>query len=207
MDVAWSLAFANGFLLGAGLIVAIGAQNAFVLRQGLMRRHVFAVAAVCALADAVLIGIGVFGLGTVAAFLPGFERAATFGGAAFLIAYGGFAAQRALRPGGLEAAGDAGAALLPTLAICLGFTLLNPHVYLDTVVLVGSIGTRYEGGARVAYALGAATASVVWFFGLGYGARLLTPVFRRPRAWQVLDAGIAVVMWLLAASLIAEAMR
>ncbi|MBP0573214.1 LysE family transporter, partial [Mycobacterium tuberculosis] len=138
--------------------------------------------------------------------LPGFERAATFGGAAFLFVYGFVAARRAMRPGTLEAAGNGGAGLMPTLAICLGFTFLNPHVYLDTVVLVGSIGTRYDGLARLAYASGAAAASLTWFFGLGYGARLLTPVFRKPAAWRLLDAGIAVIMGLLALTLVRDAL-
>jgi L-lysine exporter family protein LysE/ArgO len=201
MDARTGLAFLNGFLLGAGLIVAIGAQNAFVLRQGLLRSHVFAVALVCTLADAVLIAVGVFGLAGVAVVLPGFEIAARIGGALFLAGYGWLAARRALRPGRLEAAAEARMGLAATLILCLGFTVLNPHVYLDTVVLIGSIGTGYDGAARVAYAAGAAAASAVWFFGLGYGARLLAPLFRTPAAWRLLDAAIAVVMWGIAGSL------
>jgi L-lysine exporter family protein LysE/ArgO len=192
----------TGFLIGLGLIVAIGAQNAFVLRQGLLRRHVLAVTTVCAASDALLIVAGVAGLGTLVQSSPVLIAAATLGGALFLAAYAVKAARRALHPGRLTAgSGDGQAALGPTLAAALAFTFLNPHVYLDTVVLVGSLSARFEGAARVAYAVGAASASAVWFYGLGYGARLLAPLFARPAAWRVLDALIALVMATIAASL------
>jgi L-lysine exporter family protein LysE/ArgO len=193
----------TGFLIGLGLIVAIGAQNAFVLRQGLLRRHVFAVTTVCALSDALLIVAGVAGLGTLVQSSPLLIATATLGGALFLAAYGVKAALRALDPGQLTAdAGAAPAGLGPTLAAALAFTFLNPHVYLDTVVLVGSLSARFEGAARIAYAVGAASASAFWFYGLGYGARLLAPLFARPAAWRVLDALIAVVMASIAGSLV-----
>jgi L-lysine exporter family protein LysE/ArgO len=193
----------TGFLIGLGLIVAIGAQNAFVLRQGLLRRHVFAVTTVCAASDALLIVAGVAGLGTLVQSSPVLIAAATLGGALFLAAYAVKAARRALHPGRLTAgSGDASAGLAPTLAAALAFTFLNPHVYLDTVVLVGSLSARFEGPARAAYAVGAASASALWFYGLGYGARLLAPLFARPAAWRVLDALIALVMAAIAASLL-----
>ena len=193
----------TGFLIGLGLIVAIGAQNAFVLRQGLLRRHVFAVTKVCALADAVLIVAGVAGLGTLVQSSPRLITAATLGGALFLAGYAVKAARRALAPGRLTAGnGAAPGGLGQVLAAALAFTFLNPHVYLDTVVLVGSLSARFEGPARIAYATGACTASALWFYGLGYGARLLAPIFARPAAWRALDGLIAFVMAAIAAGLI-----
>ena len=192
----------EGFLLGLGLIVAIGAQNAFVLRQGLERRHVFAVATVCAVSDAVLIAAGVGGLGTVIRRAPALITAVTVGGAAFLVAYGALSLRRALRPAALKPSDAAGAGLWATLATCLALTFLNPHVYLDTVVLIGAVSARHSGEAAAFFGLGAACASVVWFYGLGYGARLLAPLFARPVAWRILDAAIAVVMWTIAARLL-----
>ena len=193
----------EGFLLGAGLIIAIGAQNAFVLRQGFKRQFVFAVCLVCALSDAALIAAGVAGLGTALSHSPALILAVTLGGALFLAIYGLRAFLRALRPLAMQAeAGEAGT-LAGALAACLAFTFLNPHVYLDTVLLLGSLSARYEGVERVAYGGGAALASFVWFFGLGYGARLLRPLFASPRAWRVLDFGIALVMWAIAAGLLA----
>jgi L-lysine exporter family protein LysE/ArgO len=191
-----------GFLIGLGLIVAIGAQNAFVLRQGLLRRHVFAVTTVCALSDALLIVAGVAGLGTLVQSSPVLIAAATLGGALFLAAYAVKAARRALDPGRLAVGnGEAPAGLGATLAAALAFTFLNPHVYLDTVVLVGALSAQFEGAGRIAYAAGACLASALWFYGLGYGARLLAPIFARPAAWRVLDALIALVMAAIAASL------
>ncbi len=192
----------TGFLIGLGLIVAIGAQNAFVLRQGLLRRHVFAVTTVCAVSDALLIVAGVAGLGTLMQSSTILIAAATLGGTLFLAAYAVKAARRALDPGRLTAQnGDAPGGLGQVLGAALAFTFLNPHVYLDTVVLVGSLSAQFEGSARVAYAAGASAASALWFYGLGYGARLLAPVFARPAAWRVLDALIALVMAAIAASL------
>lgn len=195
----------SGFLLGASLIVAIGAQNAFVLRQGLRQRHVFTVAAICSASDAALIAAGVGGLGTLIAAWPGLLRIATFGGAAFLFAYGTAAFLRAFRPGRLIAANEPEVGLGATIGACLAFTFLNPHVYLDTVVLLGGISAAYAGGARAAFGGGAALASVVWFFGLGYGAKLLAPVFARPAAWRVLDVAIGIIMWAIASVLLRDA--
>ena len=194
--------FLTGFGIGFGLIVAIGAQNAFVLRQGLKREHVFAVAFTCALADAALIALGVAGLGALIEAVPGLLPLVAGGGLLFLLAYGLLALKRAVRPGALDATGGEGPrGLRPVLAACLAFTLLNPHVYLDTVLLVGSLAAPFSGAARWAYGIGAATASFVWFFGLAYGARLLAPLFARPVAWRVLDALIAIVMFAIAGKL------
>jgi L-lysine exporter family protein LysE/ArgO len=193
----------TGFLIGLGLIVAIGAQNAYVLRQGLLRRHVLAITTVCALSDALLILAGVAGLGTWVQSSPALLAVATLSGALFLAIYGGLAARRALRPGVLVAASDAGSRdLAPALAATLGFTFLNPHVYLDTVVLVGSLSAQFRDAAKAAYALGAMSASAVWFYALGFGARLLAPIFARPAAWRALDGLIALVMWTIAVNLV-----
>lgn len=245
-----------GLGLGFSLIVAIGAQNVFVLRQGIRREHVFAVAAVCAASDAILIAVGVSGIGAVMTAVPWLVDVIRWAGAAFLVGYGLLAARRALRPSGavLDAAagepatpaavaepaptpvptsaiqelpgaspaaggtptatrptppelrtrGGAGAGRAPlagVLATCLALTWLNPHVYLDTVFLLGSVANG-QGEGRWWFALGSAVASVVWFFGLAYGARLLGRVLATPRAWRILDAVIAVVMVALGVSLV-----
>lgn len=192
----------QGFGLGAGLIIAIGAQNAFVLRQGLVRRHVFATAGVCAACDVALILLGVAGLGTLISEVWVLAEIARWGGSAFLLFYGALSFRSSLRPGRLEAdrdtpSGDLRAAALTALAL----SLLNPHVYLDTVVLVGSVGAQHPAEERAAFALGASAASVGWFFGLAYGAAWLAPLFRRPAAWRLLDALVGCVMWAIAVSL------
>lgn len=198
-------AFAPGFLLGLSLILAIGAQNAFVLRQGLRGEHVLAVCLACALSDAILIALGVAGFGAAAAAAPWLLPAMRYGGAAFLILYGARSLRAALGGGGALSPADAPRAPLgATLATCLALTWLNPHVYLDTVALIGSISTQYPGRAP-AFAAGAMTASFAFFFALGYGARLLRPLFARPAAWRALDGCIALVMAALAAKLILDA--
>src|SRR3954454_200396 len=196
------LAAASGLALGLGLIVAIGAQNAFVLRQGLRLEHVTAVVAVCAASDLALIAAGVLGAGAALTRVPWLIPAVCFGGAAFPLSYGFLAARRALRPGSLapDAAGVR-TGLAVTVATCLALTWLNPHVYLDTVVLLGSMSSTY-GSHRWEFAAGAGLGSVLWFTGLGFGARLLRPVFARPAAWRVLDAVIALVMAVLGISLV-----
>ena len=192
------LAGASGLGLGLSLIVAIGAQNAFVLRQGLRGEHVGAVVAVCALSDILLIAAGVRGAGAVLAQAPSLVTGVRLAGAAFLLGYGVLAARRALRPAALDASDAGGSTRLgAAVATCLALTWLNPHVYLDTVVLLGSIATAH-GAERWWFAAGAAVASGAWFTSLGYGARLLRPLFARPGAWRVLDGLIAVVMVLLA---------
>ncbi|MFB2533121.1 LysE/ArgO family amino acid transporter [Paracoccus sp. p3-h83] len=194
--------FLTGMMMGLGLIVAIGAQNAFVLRQGLRGEHVFAVALTCALSDAVLIALGVTSFGRIAAWLPWVEPAMRYGGAAFLIWYGLRSLARALRASDaltVQAAGRQ--SLTSVLATCLALTWLNPHVYLDTVVLLGTISTRFP-GQQAAFALGAMAGSFLFFFALAYGARLLRPIFASPRAWRLLEGAIAIVMWTIAARLL-----
>lgn len=193
--------FLPGFFLSLSLILAIGAQNAFVLRQGLRRVHVFWVCLTCATSDAILITGGVAGFGALAQAVPWFEPVMRYGGAAFLLWYGWQNARSALRGGAaLEADGDETQSLRRAILTLLALTWLNPHVYLDTVVLIGSISSQYDD--RVAFGVGAALASFVFFFALGYGARLLAPLFTSPRAWQVLDGIIAVTMWAIALKLL-----
>lgn len=241
-----------GLGLGFSLIIAIGAQNLFVLRQGIRREHVFAVAAICALSDLALIIIGVSGIGAVLQAVPWLVDVIRWAGAAFLVGYGLLAARRAIRPSGAalvaqpqpaepaepavesvtDAAGDAArdsrlsatsvtvatasppvtappvaavaaqrTTLIAAVLTCLALTWLNPHVYLDTVFLLGSVANTH-GDGRWAFAVGAGAASILWFFGLAYGARLLGGVLGSPRAWRVLDAVIAVVMIVLGVMLV-----
>ncbi|MGJ8616964.1 MAG: LysE/ArgO family amino acid transporter [Sulfitobacter sp.] len=193
--------FLPGFVLSLTLILAIGAQNAFVLRQGLRREYVFWVCLTCAVSDALLIAAGVAGFGALAEAVPWFETAMRYGGAGFLIWYGFQNAQSAWRGGvALEAEGNATQSLRRAILTLLALTWLNPHVYLDTVVLLGSISAQYPD--RMAFGTGAVTASFVFFFALGYGARLLSPLFAKPRSWQVLDAIIALTMWAIAIKLL-----
>lgn len=192
----------SGLLLGGSLIVAIGAQNAFILRHGLLRQHVFILCLICALSDAALIGLGVAGLGAIISSSEILIAVVTLGGAAFLAVYAFMAMRRAFSPSALKAAKSGPGSLKAAVLTCLAFTFLNPHVYLDTVLLVGGLSARHEGTARLAFALGAMSASFLWFFGLGYGARVLEPLFARPSAWRVLDGLIALVMALLSASLL-----
>ena len=194
-----------GFGFGLSLIVAIGAQNAFVLRQGLRREHVLAVVLICALSDATLILLGIAGAGAVFELVPGALVVVRYAGAAFLLVYAALAARRAWRPAALEAGKPAvRTSLAAAIATCLALTWLNPHVYLDTVVLLGSVANTH-GDERWWFGLGAVLGSIVWFTALGYGARLLQPVFARPAAWRVLDAVIAVTMVAIAVSLVVGA--
>jgi L-lysine exporter family protein LysE/ArgO len=191
-------ALTTGFGLSLGLIVAIGAQNAFVLRQGLRREHVGAVVMFCAAADALLMAAGVFGMAQALQAMPALATGLTLFGALFLLAYGIKALWRARRPSALSAAAASNrTSLTSALAQTAAFTLLNPHVYLDTVLLVGAIGAQ-QGDARGWFVGGAALASAAWFCSLGYGARWLAPWFAKPRAWQVLDVLIGVTMLALA---------
>jgi L-lysine exporter family protein LysE/ArgO len=194
-----------GLGLGLGLIVAIGAQNAFVLRQGLLGEHVAAVVAICVGSDVALIAAGVAGAGAALTAVPSLITTVRIVGATFLLFYGLLAARRALRPGGTAALRPVEPALrrglAPVVLTCLAFTWLNPHVYLDTVVLLGSVAAD-RGGQRWWFATGAAAASTLWFCALGAGATALRPVFARPAAWRGLDAAIAVVMTTLAVALV-----
>lgn len=192
----------NGYLVAISLIAAIGAQNAFVLRQGLRREYVWAVVLVCAASDALLIAAGVAGMGKLSTAAPWFAPLMLWLGVGFLLVYG------ALR---FRAAWAGGAGLVPALGqrtplrrvivMCLMFTWANPHVYLDTVVLIGAISAQYA-PHQLAFGIAAALGSFSFFFALGFGARFLAPVFARPRAWVVLEACIGVVMWAIAAGLI-----
>jgi L-lysine exporter family protein LysE/ArgO len=200
-----STAYLAGLGAGAGLIIAIGAQNAFVLRQGLQRHFIGSVVAVCILADVGLILLGVAGMGLAVKQHPGLLEWLRYVGAAFLAVYGLLALRRAWQgESGLQPVGNGPLSRGRIVLACLAFTLLNPHVYLDTVVLLGSLSTHYEGNARWLFAAGASTASVLWFLALGYGARLLLPVFRSPLAWRVFDVAIAVFMLTLAAVLLRQ---
>ena len=195
-------AYLPGFALGLSLILAIGAQNAFVLRQGLRGEHVGAICLVCAASDAVLIVAGVAGFGALVERAPWIEPVFRLGGAAFLFLYGSRSLWAALRERhALRAATEGPGSLRRALATCLALTWLNPHVYLDTVVLLGSVSTRYT-DERTAFALGAISASFAFFFSLGYGARALQPLFVRPGAWRVLDALVGVTMIVLGAALL-----
>jgi L-lysine exporter family protein LysE/ArgO len=199
MDAA---ALATGFALGASMIIAIGAQNAFVLRQGLRREHIAAIVVFCIAADVLLISAGVAGLARVLRDAPVLATVLTLGGVLFLSWYGVSALRRALRSNTLHAAqGRAPISLRVALAQAAGVTLLNPHVYLDTVLLLGSIGARQPPDLRLWFVGGAALASSTWFTALGFGARLLAPFFERPRAWRILDIVIGLTMLSLAALL------
>jgi L-lysine exporter family protein LysE/ArgO len=195
-------AFTTGFALSSTLIMAIGAQNSFVLRQGLRREHVVAIVAFCALADLALISAGVAGLATVLDHAPMLTMALTIAGTLFLLWYGLRALRRAFEPQSLRAAGSTRVSLRGAVAQAAAFTFLNPHVYLDTVLLMGSIGARQPADGRLWFVGGAALASGAWFTTLGFGARLLAPLFSRPRAWQVLDVLVGATMLALAAALV-----
>ena len=196
------IAALSGLGFGLSLIIAIGAQNAFVLRQGLRREHVLPVVAVCAVSDAILIAVGVGGLGTLVQLAPWLLVVVRIGGAVFLLAYAVIAARRALRPSKLVTDEQgARSPLWPTVLTVIALTWLNPHVYLDTIVLLGSVAGTH-GADRWWFGLGAIVASIVWFSALGFGARLLRPLFARPVSWRVLDAIIAVVMTAIAVSLV-----
>jgi L-lysine exporter family protein LysE/ArgO len=199
--------FVAGFLLGGTLIIAIGAQNAFILRMGLIRNHVFILCLACALSDALLIIAGIAGMGAMVRDNPLLLRVIALAGAAFLLAYAAFSLKRAMAPAAMQLDGVSRPTLRAALMQCFAFTFLNPHVYLDTVVLVGAYSTAHAGAAKVAFGLGAAAASFAWFFALGYGARLLAPLFSRPAAWRILDVGIAVVMTGLALTLLGDAVQ
>ncbi len=196
-------AASTGFFTAFALILAIGAQNAFVLRQGLRRQHVFAVALTCAVSDAILITLGVAGFGVLVAQFPSLPLIMRYAGAAFLVAYGAlrfFAAWKG--EAHLDAAKPA-ASLRATLLTCLMLTWLNPHVYLDTLGLLGAISTQFEAvSLKIVFTISAISASFTFFFSLAYGAKLMSPIMQSNRAWQVMDVGIGGLMWLLALGLI-----
>jgi L-lysine exporter family protein LysE/ArgO len=197
------LSFSHGAALCASLIVTIGAQNAFVLRQGIMRSHVGKIVALCALSDFILIGAGVGGASVLVERYPVFVHAMLYVGLAYLVWFGINALRRAVRPEHAVMDGENVSAApvqraVPIILMTLAFTWLNPHVYLDTFLLIGTAGAREPEGARVAFALGAMAVSGIWFIGLGYGARALAPLFKRATAWRVLDGAIGSMVLLLA---------
>jgi L-lysine exporter family protein LysE/ArgO len=197
--------FLQGLGTGLGLIICIGAQNAFVLNQGLSRNHHMVVALICAMSDALLISLGLSGMGLVLARSGTLVVWATWLGVVFLFWYGLRSFRSAFRAGGLEPGERAGMSLKATVAATLAVTFLNPHVYLDTVLLLGSIGGRYPEAERLFFGAGAVAGSLTWFLALALGARLLLPFFRHPRSWAVLDVFVGLTMWGVAASLVASA--
>ena len=194
--------FVSGFLLSAALIMAIGAQNLFVLRQGLKREHVGPIVLFCGSADALLIVAGVAGVGAFLAAVPQLTLFLTIGGAAFLGWYGFKALRRMAAPEAMAVASNGSISLGGAMAATAGFTFLNPHVYLDTIFLMGAAGSAQPAALRPIFVAGAVSASFTWFAALGYGARLLVPLFARPMAWRVLDAIVGVTMLSLAVSLL-----
>ena len=193
---------ATGFAASLSLILAIGAQNAFVLRQGLFRQHVFWTCLICAASDAILISVGVAGFGALSQQARWLETVMRYGGAAFLFWYGIRSFRAALNPRKMDGDTNVASGLKSTVLTCFALTWLNPHVYLDTVALLGAISAPYLGTDRLAFGIGAVTASFCFFFSLGYGARYLTPVFASPGAWRILDVAIGVIMWAIAAALL-----
>ena len=199
------MALLDGFGLGMGLIVAIGAQNMFVLRQGLRRKYMFVTALICSVSDAVLILFGIYGFGAIVVRYPELITALTWGAASIVFFYGIISFRSSFSS--ISYHGDSPETNLSWQKIVLttlAFTWLNPHVYLDTVVLVGSIGVQYEDVNRFLFAIGAMSASIIWFFGLVYGAARLAPLFRNPLTWRILDSIVGIVMWWISYSLIAK---
>jgi L-lysine exporter family protein LysE/ArgO len=198
------LAAAAGFGTSLSLIVAIGAQNAFVLRQGIRRDRVLAVVAICAVSDAALIALGVGGVGALVQTFPAALTAVGLAGGAFLLCYGALAARRVFRPSAMDVTGTPPANSRRVVLTCLALTWLNPHVYLDTVLLLGTVAA-HRGDLRWAFGVGAVLASLCWFAGLGFGARLLTGFFARPSAWRMLDGLVAATMITIGVTLVAGA--
>ncbi len=195
--------FLTGLLLGGSLIIAIGSQNAYVLKQGLLKSHVFLICLICALSDALLIALGTSGVGAIIEQHPSWLKWVTWFGAAYLIIFALMSFRAAFNGETLQAASTGSNQNTQTvITTVLALTFLNPHVYLDTVLLIGSIASPYTGNDRLVFTLGAVTASFIWFFGLGYGARFLSPLFAKPMAWKVLNVVIGVVMLWIAYRLI-----
>ena len=193
--------FTTGFLLSATLIIAIGAQNMFVLRQGLRRSHVLSIVLFCGTADAVLIAAGVGGLGAMLALLPELTRGLTVAGALFLAIYGVRALRRMSVPDAVVPAAEPALSTAQALGTTAAFTFLNPHVYLDTVLLMGAAGSGLAATDRPVFVLGAASASYLWFALLGFGAQVVAPYFASPRTWRIVDGFVGCTMLVLAFSL------
>ncbi|WCL53627.1 LysE/ArgO family amino acid transporter [Gimibacter soli] len=197
--------FANGFAITAALIMAIGAQNMFVLRQGLQREHVGPIVLFCVVSDGILISAGVAGMGAALELVPGLSLFLSLGGACFLGWYGAVAFRRAATSSSMQVAGGGGKTLVAALAGAAGFTFLNPHVYLDTVLLMGAVSSTIAEQLRPVFVAGALTASVIWFTALGFGARFLSPLFARPAAWKILDILVGTMMVTMAIGLLVHA--
>jgi len=195
--------FLTGLLIGGSLIIAIGAQNAYVLKQGLLKRHVFLICFICALSDAILIALGTSGVGSFIKNYPDWIKAITWFGAAYLFIFGLMSFRSALDNQSLEIASEGTSQSTKTvISTVLALTFLNPHVYLDTVLLIGSIASPYSDTDRLYFTIGAISASFIWFFSLGYAARFLLPLFKKPSAWKILNTLIGFVMWWIAYQLI-----
>lgn len=201
MTLNWFVA-ASGFGIALGLIAAIGAQNAHVLRQGIAGRQVAVTIFVCIFCDTLLMAAGVYGMGAIVQFWPPFEWVTRIGGALFLVGFGAICFRSALKNHVLGIEGRVIESFWPALWTILGVTLLNPHVYLDTLVFIGGLGAQYGSEDQLSFAVGAVSASWVWFLALGYGARLLRPTFENPKAWTILDIGIGLLMWSIALTLL-----
>lgn len=195
------MTFFSGFSIGLSLILAIGAQNAFVLKQGLLRKHVFLVCLICALSDAILITLGVMGFGEIVLAYPWIELFSKYAGAFFLISYGLISLYSSVKnTHNLIPSKDSKDSISSTVITCLAFTWLNPHVYLDTVIMLGSISTQFS--ETHLFGLGAITASFAFFFSLGFGASRLTSYFEKPRTWQILEVCIGATMIILGINLL-----
>ena len=192
------LAFISGFLISISLILALGPQNVFVMRQGLLRSHVFAACLVCSISDALLIGAGVLGVGLFLSEMEELTIWMSIGASIFLIVYGCLRIKSALNPKGLEVGDNESQDLWPTILAGLAFTYLNPHVYVDTLFLIGGASSSYAGDEKLMFGIGAATASFVFFFSLGYGAKRLSPILNNPESWKIIDLFIAGVMFTVA---------
>ena len=196
------LAFISGFLISISLILALGPQNVFVLRQGLLRSHVFASCLVCSISDSLLIAGGVLGVGLFISEIEGLAIWMSIGASVFLIFYGCLRIKSALNPKGLEVDDSDSKDLWPTILAGLAFTYLNPHVYVDTLLLIGGASSSYTGDDKLMFGIGAATASFVFFFSLGYGAKSLSPILNNPESWKIIDFFIAGVMFTVAGILL-----
>ena len=192
--------FIAGLTLGFSLIIAIGSQNAFVLKQGLKNEHTFIICFICALSDAILITLGIIGFSVIIAKSPWIEPLARYGGAVFLFAYGAISFLAAFKSESLSPSDVSAKSLPKAMSMCLAFTWLNPHVYLDTVVLIGSVSSQFS-HQLLEFGIGACLASFIFFFGLGYGAKLLLPIFKNPKSWKRLDVVIGIIMWFIAVKL------
>ena len=201
MSMAIGSAAVEGFALSIGLILALGPQNVFVMRQGLMKSHVFAVCLACSIFDAVLITAGVLGMGAFLSSIEGAEKTIAIGATLFLVGYGFLRIRSAMNPEGMSTEGEGESSLKATIGAAAAFTFLNPHVYVDTLLLIGGTSSRYLGDERIAFGIGAATASFVFFFSLGYGAKSLSEVLNKPKSWRYIYLSIACIMFFIAAAI------